>query len=175
MKENLHTPNSIRTNSGIYYNLLEPTVEMIDINDIAHALSNMPRFGGHLQSNYSVAQHSVMVMNTLDVFGHRDILLEGLLHDASEAYLMDLPSPIKALLPGYYEMEDRICKVIAEKFGLQYPWPDPVKQADKEQLEFEWSYYMLKNQRHLIPYHDMKGIFLASFYNIKNKRNHDEK
>jgi 5'-deoxynucleotidase YfbR-like HD superfamily hydrolase len=167
MKENFHAPNCIRTNSGIYFNLLEPTVEMIDINDIAHALSNLPRFGGHLHTTYSVAQHSVMVMNTLDLFGHQDILLEGLMHDASEAYLMDLPSPIKALLPDYYKMEDRICKVIAEKFNLQYPWPEPVKKADKEQLEFEWDYYMLKNQRHLIPNRDMKDIFLMCFERIK--------
>jgi hypothetical protein len=50
----------IRTNSGIYMNVFEPTLDMIDINDIAHVLSNLPRFGGHLDRFYSVAQHSVM-------------------------------------------------------------------------------------------------------------------
>ena len=140
MKENLYTPNSIRTFTGIYMNVFEPTIDMIRIEDIAHSLSMQCRFGGHLPEFYSVAQHSYLVSKILP----KKHALAGLLHDASEAYLIDFASPIKHNINGYYELEDRLMKLIAEKFEFEYPLSKQVKEADKGLLHYEWLRIMLK-------------------------------
>ena len=108
--ENLYTPNSIRTRSGQYVNVLELDPDTIRIEDIAHALSMVPRFGGHLPVFYSVGQHCLGVLNTVMDMPQpagttseelRLIRLQALLHDASEAYIGDMPSPIKQHLPDF--------------------------------------------------------------------------
>jgi hypothetical protein len=137
--ENLYTPNCIRTFTGIYVNVFEPTMEMIFIEDIAHALSNQCRFGGHLPQFYSVAQHSTAMSTKM----HKKHKLAALLHDASEAYLLDIPSPIKKGLSNYKEIEDRLMILIAEKFGFQYPLHEKVKEVDEYMLQWEWSSLML--------------------------------
>src|SRR5665811_1025646 len=96
--ENLYTPNCIRTFTGIYMNVFEPTPEMISIEDIAHALTMQCRFGGHLPDFYSVAQHSLNCSYLID---NPKLKLTALLHDASEAYLLDIPRPIKNNLNNY--------------------------------------------------------------------------
>lgn len=138
-KENLYA-NAIRTHSGIYMDVFAPTVDMIDINDIAHALSNMCRFGGHLDRFYSVAQHSVMVSRYCPI----DVALQGLLHDAAEAYMLDMPSPIKKGLRNYKSVEIRLLKVIAKKFNFPFPMSGHVKIADQERLEWEWKHMVLR-------------------------------
>lgn len=142
MKENLHTPNSIRTFSGVYVNVFEPTEDMIIIEDIAHALSHQCRFGGHLPEFYSVAQHSY----SCSMMVPDEHKLAALLHDASEAYLLDIPRPIKAGLTNYKEIEDRLMRVIANKFGFQYPLHPEVKKADEVMLVKEWHHIMLQEQ-----------------------------
>ena len=84
----------IRTYTGKYINVFDPDPEMIDIEDIAHSLSNTCRWGGHCRKFYSVAQHSVMVVDWLPVSDSK-LRLAGLMHDATEAYLTDLSKPIK--------------------------------------------------------------------------------
>lgn len=141
--ENLFTPNCIRTVSGIYVNVFEPTPEMICIEDIAHALSNQCRFGGHLPSFYSVAQHS---LNCSYLVEDKKLKLAALLHDASEAYLLDIPSPVKKGLSNYKEIEDRLMKVIADKFGFAYPLHPDVKKVDELMLHVEWDSLMLQKE-----------------------------
>jgi hypothetical protein len=102
------------------------------IEDIAHALSNIVRFTGHAKAPYTVAQHSVMVSMLSG-----EHALCGLLHDATEAYLGDVSSPLKSLLPDYREAEERAHKVIAGAFGLPYPLPREVKDADRQALLIE--------------------------------------
>src|SRR4051812_23383484 len=99
----------IETVSGkkIYFN--EPTEDMFDIKDIAHALSMNCRYTGHCSRFYSVAEHSVHVSNLLK---GTSLELAGLLHDASEAYITDIASPIKQFLPDYLMMEDKLMAVI---------------------------------------------------------------
>lgn len=138
--ENLYTKDCIRTVSGIYVNVFEPTEDMIDIKDIAHALSMQVRFGGHLPTAYTVAQHSVMCARGV----HGEHKLTALLHDASEAYLLDIPSPIKSRLSYYKEIEDGLMKLISTKFNCIYPLPDEVKNVDKKMLEWEWNTIMLQ-------------------------------
>lgn len=136
--DNLHAGDCIRTFTGLYMNVFEPTPDMIHIDDIAHALSNQPRFAGHLKNFYSVAEHSVLVSKLVP----DEYKLQALLHDASEAYLLDIPSPIKRRLPEYKILEDNLMKVIAEKFQFEYPLNPIVKAADKTALEREWDYYV---------------------------------
>jgi hypothetical protein len=118
--------HSIQIRSGKRFWPLDPRVEEIDIHDIAHALSNICRFTGHCLKFYSVAEHSVYI----SMFCPPEYALWGLLHDASEAYLVDVPRPIKPLLLNYKAAEDRLMELICEKFDLQKEMPDCIKQLD---------------------------------------------
>ena len=112
----------IQTLSGRRVNPFDAAPEDIDPGDIALALSNLCRFGGHSRAFYSVAQHSVIVSDLLAEQGApREEVLAALLHDASEAYLGDLPHPIKhrsELGARFREAEQRLEAVIVRRFGL---------------------------------------------------------
>lgn len=131
-------PGVIRTFTGKMINVFDPDPELICIEDIAHALSNLCRFGGHTRRFYSVAEHSVEVAKEVTIY-HQ---MAGLLHDASEAYLIDLPSPVKYFIQKYQEYEQNLMLTIAEKFGFQYPLSSEVTKADKEMLQVEWAELM---------------------------------
>lgn len=102
------------------FNFLSPQEADIDIRDIAHALSLTCRFGGHGKSFYSVAEHSVLVARVLASYRASPLTVyAGLLHDAEEAYLPDIPSPIKLYMPEAHAIYDRLSKAIIRKFGIQ--------------------------------------------------------
>ena len=105
----------IETFTGIKFHYLNPQPEEIQIIDIAHALSLICRFGGHCREFYSVAEHSVRVAELVP----RPYRLLALLHDAHEAYLHDVPRPIKQDITGYKEIADRIQQRIERKFDAQ--------------------------------------------------------
>lgn len=160
----LFAGSQIRTFTGQYIDLLDPKPEHIHIVDIAHALSNMPRFAGHLKHFYSVGQHSLFCANRAPV----RLQLAALLHDASEAYLMDIPSPLKSAIPTYKEIEYKLMKVIFYRYGLNYPLPDEIKLIDREALEWEWNYLALgKNNVSRSP-SDIKRAFLYKFNALYN-------
>lgn len=108
---------------------LNATVEDIDILDIANALARQCRYNGHCYGHLSVARHSIWVSQQLP----ERLQLTGLLHDAAEAYMGDLVKPLKHSEFGeaYLEAEHRLERVIAEKFGLRFPMPAEVKEADR--------------------------------------------
>jgi hypothetical protein len=121
--------------SGKIWYLDEPRQEDLDVEDIAHALSLLCRFGGHCKEFYSVAQHSVLCMQQatrmgLGALAERTVLL----HDASEAYLVDLPRPVKMMLPEYSFMEYRLHRLVARQFDLECPHPAYVKEIDDRML-----------------------------------------
>lgn len=167
-EENLYTPDCIRTYTGKYINVFEPTLEMINIVDIAHALAHVPRFGGHTAKFYSVAQHSIAVAMKLPP----EQQLAGLLHDATEAYLCDMPSPIKNRMPEYKKIEDKLMVAIARKFGITYPFMQVLKDADKAMLETEWNCIVLNREpfefKHLSPA-EAKKQFLELFEFLTTK------
>lgn len=107
------------------------------ISDIAHHLALRNRFSGATAKPYSVAQHSVLVARELIPLG-KDVALMGLLHDAAEAYLPDMPRPIKddafffdgTQMRSFAEVEDAIMRRLASQYGLRWPFPDAVKDAD---------------------------------------------
>ena len=122
----------ISTNSGIQFFFpryvgeeIDP--DTLDIYDIAHSLAQLTRFNGHLERPYSVAQHCCLVSDRSENYP-----LEGLLHDASEAYTGDFPTPIKHLIPQLFELEESIDKAVAKKWGLEYPIPPEIRVIDKQ-------------------------------------------
>ncbi len=123
----------IQTLSGKRIDFLNLNPDQIVIEDIATALSNCCRFAGHLPEFYSVAQHSVLT----SLLVSEEFALEALLHDAQEAYVCDIPSPLKHLLPDYCKMENYVESVIRRKFGLPEAVSDPVKYADLIMLATE--------------------------------------
>lgn len=124
----------IRTYSGILMNVFEPTVDMISEVDIAHALSNQPRFAGHLPRFYSVAQHVVLCARLASAKNKKPALF----HDGSEGFVLDMPTPIKARMPEYKIIEDKLMSVIAKKFNFQYPFDKEIKEIDRYMLRLEW-------------------------------------
>jgi uncharacterized protein len=124
---------SILTNRGTYFDYIRPDLSDIHPEDIARGLANTCRFAGQPTSFYSVAQHCVLVSYMVppeDAFA-------GLMHDAAEAYVGDIPSPLKQFLPDYKVIEKRVEQAIADRFGLTLPWPDSVKHADIRALKTE--------------------------------------
>lgn len=116
----------IQVYSGRQFWPMDPRSNEISIVDIAHSLSMMCRFAGHCCNFYSVAEHSVHVARACSP-GNR---LWGLLHDASEAYLVDVPRPVKPFLGGYAEAERRLQINIARRFGLFDTIPAEVHEMD---------------------------------------------
>lgn len=129
----------IQTFKGNQFWPLDPRADEIDIEDIAHALSNLCRYGGHTKRFYSVAEHCVLVSYKVP----KEYALDALLHDASEAYLIDVPRPIKQFLFNYKEIEAEIEKEVARKFGLEWPWHQSVKDADDRILNDERDQLMM--------------------------------
>lgn len=132
----------IETANGIKFHFLNPKADEIDIKDIAYALANQCRFNGHVPF-FSVAEHSVAVAARLPV----RLQLAGLLHDAAEAYLSDIPSPIKQWLPEYQAMENKVQTVIYDKFKVSLSEQDvkEIKAADKDATATE-AWYLLKSK-----------------------------
>ena len=135
----------ITTISRRRFHVLEPQPDEIDIGDIAHSLALQCRFGGHVPQPYSVAQHSILVSERAEATAppglERDAARWGLLHDAAEAYIVDVPRPVKRQLRGYTEMEDEIAAAVVVRFdiaagpgGIVYAI---VKRADEELLATE--------------------------------------
>ena len=133
-----HDPKNawIQTAGGGIFHILEPQQDEIRITDIAHALSMMCRFTGHVRRFYSVAEHSYYA----SLLVPPQDALWALLHDSPEAYIADLNRPLKHCTPvgaTYMEIEERIMDVIAVKFGLPLEAPASVKEADRALLYAE--------------------------------------
>src|SRR3989344_3806442 len=125
--------NWMQTFTGRRFYPLDPRPEDVCVEDIAHALSLVCRFGGHVRFHYSVAQHSLYVSNHVDDHGAggQDVLI-ALLHDAAEAYIGDVVWPLKQAteMLGYRVVEERVERAVFERFGLPLPLPAVVKHAD---------------------------------------------
>lgn len=170
----------IRTFSGKLVDPVNLTPDDICIEDIAHALSNQCRFSGHVRKFYSVAEHSVRVMKKCNLDP-----LSALLHDASEAYLVDLPRPLKyhPQFAFYKKVEEQVQNVICTRFALYAKIKsvaDEIHIADKRMLATEMAGLMNRQDAPLPfePYADYASVklgmspeeaerwFLGNFYEL---------
>ena len=134
LPETMVRPGSwILTRSGRHIDFQNPDPAEIAIEDIAVALSRECRFSGQTQEFYSVAQHSVRTSRIVP----EAFALEALLHDATEAFIKDLPSPLKGMLPEYSRIERTLDRAIRRKFGLPGEMSGPVHRADRVLLATE--------------------------------------
>lgn len=139
-------PNTVRTiigptialRSGAYFDFLAPESSGFTIDDIAHGLSNVCRFAGQTRKFYSVAEHSVHVSR---IIGLR-FAYAGLMHDAPEAFIGDIPKPLKNLLPDYANIEHRTEVAVLSRFDVPFPLPPAVKLTDLAMLRAEQSQAM---------------------------------
>lgn len=108
--------------SGRVFDFSDPRPEMIHFPDIASSLAKIVRFNGHCCDFYSVAQHSCLVSEIIGT-DEPHTRLHALLHDAHEAYIGDIISPLKRHLGSVNlkAVESRIDAVIFEAFGLEPP------------------------------------------------------
>lgn len=136
--------NWLQTYTGRQFYPLDPRPDDVDPTDIAHALSLLCRYGGHVDRFYSVAEHCVLMSHT---FQDSHLALWALLHDATEAYVIDVPRPLKRHLVGYADIEDNVMTSIATRFGLHGATPPVVKEADNRILLDERN-TLMSNTRH---------------------------
>lgn len=148
----------IQTRCGVRLHILDTRPEDFKIEDIAHALSNQCRFAGHTRTFYSVAEHSVRValaveaklivhpvteafleMGMLDHEFIRQLCYSALMHDASDAYMLDMPRPFKYLpeFKVYKDIEHDVMSKMASAMNFSYPKPSVVGWADNVLLGTE--------------------------------------
>lgn len=123
----------IETLGGKKIDLLLPDHNEIDIDDIACALSHIPRFAGHTTTFYSVAAHSINVAKLVP----NKYKLQALLHDATEAYIGDMPTPFKALLGDYRAAESRLWNAVCRAYSIPTEIHKAVHDADAVMLMTE--------------------------------------
>jgi len=125
--------DGIRLSSGLMFDYDDPGACPVTIEDIAQALSNVCRFAGHIPHFYSVAQHAWNVSRIVPA----EHALTALLHDTAEAFTNDLPTPLKAAVPVFRELDERIEQAMAARFGFAFPLPPEVRLADARMLRIE--------------------------------------
>lgn len=184
MEENLYTPDCIRTFTGKYLNVFDPENEMFCIEDMAHSLSNLPRFNGHLRyfysscGNYSctlsVAQH---VCNGIDWIkengGSKEEQLAFAFHEIGESSgLGDVAGPVKKKLADLTKLEESIQAFIAPIFNIPAHMSERLKLVDKLMLEKEWNEVMLnKNPNYEVWFpHKAKDELLKRYYALTEKK-----
>jgi uncharacterized protein len=169
---------SIQLASGRYFDYTNFGSKDIDILDIASSLSKLCRYTGHCDEFYSVAQHSVYVSNIVDP----RFALEGLLHDASEAYLGDVNRPLKLLLPEYRALEAAVDRAVRTRYNLPAVETPEVKEADNILLvtesrdlmpkcpddvpdEWAWAHNIPRLDREIMPLPPVmaKALFIQRF------------
>lgn len=125
----------IQTFTGRRFHYADMDTRDVDITDIAHSLSMQCRYAGHTRYFYSVAEHSVLLSDALRRAGEDvHVQLAGLMHDATEAYCVDIPRPLKRMLSDYKDFEDRCWTVIASRFALMPELPAIVHEYDTRML-----------------------------------------
>jgi 5'-deoxynucleotidase YfbR-like HD superfamily hydrolase len=138
----------VSTFSGNRFYPLEPRIDRVAIEDIAHGLAYQCRFNGQTREFYSVAQHSLAVSSLVPAH----LRLAALLHDAAEAYLGDMVKPLKVLLPEFAAIEEQVTAIIAVTFAIDFSDYAPIKRADLSALATE--------KRDLMPHSAERWAYL---------------
>lgn len=167
-------------------------ISNVEILDIAHALSNIGRFNGHANYFYSVAEHSVLVAKIIKTLWPDDLnaAWAGLLHDATEAYVGDVTTPLKVTMSAFMELEEHVAAQISKEFNIVWDaqTKSRVKHADMVALATEASKLfddvsswkalngvpmmpeLLESEFPMLPGH-AKQLFVAEYCNMHELRN----
>lgn len=195
--KSVNKPMTMTLYSGREVDIFNIILKDIDIEDIAHSLGNLCRYGGHCLFHYSVAQHSVLCSQEPGTVLQQ---FRRLMHDASEGYVNDLVRPIKHRpeLMQYRIEEDKIQKLIFEKYGLEYPFDEDIHEIDNrillreidaliiteeeianksaaEEVSFREARKILREEKLLncsipkISPEEAKELFLNRFYELYNQ------
>ena len=127
------------------------TPEDIDIRDIAWSLSRQIRYAGHIPFDYTIADHCIYMAKHFMDRGEYHNALHALLHDATEAYVSDIPSPVKRAVPEIRVFEDSIYEVIAQKFNLDSELPHDVELMDKSMIPIEVQNFFDAGRKYDVP------------------------
>jgi len=130
----------ILTYSGGMFDAVNLDASMINVIDFAHSLSNTSRWSGHCKKAYNVADHSLRVADVIkELYPELGLIGEaaGLIHDTPEAYFRDIARPFRPLLHGYDELDAKALEMICGKYGIPYPLPPAVWEADNILLATE--------------------------------------
>lgn len=133
-------PGIVETYTGGQFDVLNPDPADVDLRDVAAGLAHTCRFGGHCRYFYSVAQHSIHVSHELS--DDPRLQLFGLFHDAGEAYIGDVPRPIKARIDEFERIEAGILDAVWMAFDVEPPTQEEwerVMAADDRLLAYEAS------------------------------------
>lgn len=178
-KDEMKMEPYIETYTGlrVYFNDIHK--DIISIHDIAHSLSQICRFTGHTKEFYSVAQHSVLVADAQTTLPEKRA---GLLHDATETYVNDLPSPLKACtdLGDYKNLENRFHHVINQKYKVNDGMTPNIKKADLAALftekrdvlnkpsDWGWGHDIIPFDDIIIPLgpKEAKALFIKRFIEL---------
>lgn len=142
--QQIYPEHSIRTFSGTMVDLKNLDPKTIKVEDIAWGLATEYRYGGHtVPSLITVAQHSVEVAVRVAKGAPVEYQLAALMHDASEAYIRDMPRPIKSLLPDYQKLERYVMEKVCERFEIDWNVMDSetIKKADMDEFWCEQQYF----------------------------------
>ena len=175
----------ITTYTGVWFYPTAPKAESIDIRDIAHSLSLMCRGNGHVKTFFSVGQHCILCAKEAEAEGLSPrMILACLLHDASEAYLSDVPRPFKKELPRYNEWEDAILDIIYNKYlgsTLNADEQAQLKKIDDALLYFDIQMLLseapkqlkpsvlIKPDYRVRPFDETENEYLDMFYKYINR------
>lgn len=160
---------TIQTYTGEMFDMFLVDRAKINVEDIAHALSMLCRYGGHSHEFYSVAEHSVLMSRYFEALGDNDLARAALLHDATEAYMGDLVRPIKLQMPRYQEVEANLQFAIFNRFGLTWDMPLAIKNADLRICNDE-RLVLMKQREWIIDHLEPLGIELRLWYPDEAKR-----
>lgn len=130
---------SILTSNRFYFDYEDMSLNRVEITDVAKGLSNECRFAGQSDFHYSVAQHSVLVSQILERMGADWRAVFGaLMHDAAEAFTKDIPTPLKRMLVGYREIEQRVQTYLLDRLAPHANSEHPgIQTADLIALRIE--------------------------------------
>lgn len=147
--------NYITTYTGKHFDPTAPEPELIDIRDIAHALSMICRGNGHVTTFWSVGQHCLCCAREAAARGLSErMILVCLLHDASECYMSDVPRPFKKSMAEYKRQEEALLKMIYEKFlgnNLSMEEQALLKEIDDAMLWYDLEHLLHEKQEGEAP------------------------
>lgn len=135
-----------RTVDSEEIDLFNPDPNLFTVDRIASTLARINRFAGHWVNPVSVARHSIRVADILSADGQSiETQLQGLFHDAAEAFTTDIPSPLKWILhvrsPNepyrggdsyipYGDFEDALLAQIFARLEIAWPMHSEVHKVD---------------------------------------------